>query len=138
MTSGFRGSTLWNTRLLLLGMWATLWLLWRRGGSIGFPTNPVKLFDEVGLLTLFVIIPGVILLLGVPARRIAAGILGVLIVGGLVAESISARQEQEFVSRCKASSGPVILLEHRFPGERGGWMLFMRDETGKETLMGFD
>ncbi len=137
MSSSGNGTMLWRSRLLLLVLWASLVLLWRRGCYLGFPP-PEKWWPELQFLSLLVLLPGAVLLLGVPLGRYAAGLLGVLLVGGLVAEVIARPQEQRFVNRCKSTSGPCVIEEYRFGGRFGGGMLFLRGPDGTESFHFYD
>jgi hypothetical protein len=133
-----KAAVLWRTRLALVGVWATFWFLWRRGCYLGFPTNPDVLLSELGFAVLFVIVPAALLLMGVPLRRYVAGSCGALLIAAVMAESIASWQEQRFVSECESTFGPTVIEAHRFPGQLGGRMVFLRGPGGEEAFHFFD
>jgi hypothetical protein len=133
MSSSSEGLVLWRTRLGLFGLWAALWLLWRRGCYLGVPSVG-HLWSELQFASLFVLVPGAVLLLGAPPARYVRGLLGMLLVGALVAESGASWQEQRFADRCMQTSGATVIEEFRFPNQIGGRMLFIRSPDGKESF----
>jgi hypothetical protein len=138
MSSSRRGAVLWRTRLAVVGVWATFWFLWRRGCYLGLPASADVLLDEAGFAATFVLLPGVLLLLGVSVQRYVSGFMGVLLVAAVVAESVASWQEQHFVSQCRATSGPAVIEAYRFPAQLGGRMVFLRGPGGEEAFHFFD
>jgi hypothetical protein len=134
MSSTSKGLFFWCTRLAMFGAWATLVLLWRRGGYLGLPVESEALRQGLPFFGLLVLLPGLILLPGAPLARYAAGFLGVFLLGAVIAESVAPWQEQRLVTGRQETQSATVIEVWRFPGPQGGRMVFIRSPDGSESL----
>lgn len=118
--------------MVVYAAWATLVLVFWRGGYFGFPVDALS--HDAPMLGVFVVLPGVVLLWCGSPVRYAAGVVGVLLLALGTAEAVASWQERAFVARCHGTPGSTVIEQHRF----GGRMLFLRGPDGSEAFHGFD
>ena len=126
----------WCARLFTFAAWAILIVVWRRAGHFGFSVDALS--EELPFISLFVLLPGAILLLGAPLLRYTLSYLCVVLLAAGVAEGVASSQEYAFVARCLATSGSKVIEQPRFGIISGPRMLFLRSLDGHEAFHGYD
>jgi len=136
MNTSRGGLLFWRSRLAVLAAWATLVLVWRRGGHFGFSSE--AFLNELPFLALLVLPAALVLPLGVSMRKHAGSVCTVLLVAAAAAESVASVQEHAFIRRCHATQGFVAVEQQRFPIVTGPRMVFIRSPDGTEAFHGYD